>query len=576
MRRYRITVCLATALALGVMSSATAAPGDLDTRFNTNVSAANGAADQRSTSTAVQPDGSVIVVGRKDLGPGKGVSRYLPDGVPDVSFNIRTQALGLNHTSWTVAVQPDGKILVGGQFNTPAPGIMRLNPDGSIDQDFRVNTAGLIDGGVWHIQVLGNGKILVGGAFRNVNGRLGSKYFARLNADGTADAGFNATVNTSVNLDYWVQEIAVQPDGKILLGGFFQNVLPPGSAAPVSSYLVRLNSSGTVDTAFSRRVGQALNNDVESVSLQPDGRVLVAGHFSAPSPMLARFNSNGAPDTAFNNAIRPHMIANEQGYSVEALPNRIVLGGDFRPGEAPTPYVTAFTYAGQPDAAYNAAIARQPLNGLVQGITKQSDGATLLSGDFTAPSRYVARVEGDPPPAASPPVAPAAGTTAAALCTQSIYQQGKRTIRWDTRKKAYRVVSRIRIFEDAQRLCRTKLTVIYRNANTKVSLPQKSGSTLGYRKLRGKNFNAPVISWPTRKEMRFTTGDSTGENRKNARLVMVSYLKKSKAVPKNLKNIELTIVRRIPRNPAAAASTANPLFAQKSSFRAAKGWAKVG
>jgi hypothetical protein len=162
------------------------------------------------------------------------------------------------------------------------------------------------------------------------------------------------------------------------------------------------------------------------------------------------------------------------------------------------------------------------------------------------------------------------------LCTQSIYQQGKRTIRWDKRKKAYKVTSRIRIFEDTQSLCRTKLTVIYRNANTKVSLPQKSGSTLGYRKLRGKNFNAPVISWPTRKEMRFTTGDSTGENRKNARLVMVSYLKKSKAVPKNLTNIELVIVRRIPRNPAAAASTANPLFAQKSSFRAAKGWATVG
>jgi hypothetical protein len=57
---------------------------------------------------------------------------------------------------------------------------------------------------------------------------------------------------------------------------------------------------------------------------------------------------------------------------------------------------------------------------------------------------------------------------------------------------------------------------------------------------------------------------------------MVSYLKKSKAVPKNLKDIELVIVRRIPRNPAAAASPANPLFAQKSTFRSARGWAKVG
>ncbi|MEO2140430.1 MAG: delta-60 repeat domain-containing protein, partial [Thermoleophilia bacterium] len=334
-----------------------------------------------------------------------------------MSFNIRTQALGLNSTTWTVAVQSDGKILAGGQFGSPVAAIIRLNPDGSIDEDFRANTAGLFDGGVWHIEALGNGKILVGGAFENLNGRLGSKFFARLNSDGTPDAGFNSIIHGWVDLNDWVQEIAVQPDGKILLGGFFQDVHPPGAAGPVSSYLVRLNASGTVDTAFSQRVGQALNNDVESVSLQPDGRVLVAGHFSAPAPMLARFNSNGSPDTAFNDAIRPHMIANQEAYSVEALANRIVLGGDFRPGEAPTPYVTAFTYAGQPDTAFNTAIARQPLDGEVQWITKQNDGKTLLSGDFTAPSRYVARVEGDPPPAVSapnstpppgPPAAPAA------------------------------------------------------------------------------------------------------------------------------------------------------------------------
>ncbi len=181
----------------------------------------------------------------------------------------------------------------------------------------------------------------------------------------------------------------------------------------------------------------------------------------------------------------------------------------------------------------------------------------------------------------TPPAAPDPGTTTAppALtteCTQTFYQQGKRTIAWNKKKQAYKVTSRIRIYQDAQKSCRTDLTVIYRNANTKVAIPQKSGSTLGYRKLQGGNFNAPVISWPTKKEMRFTTGDTTGQNRKNARLVMVSYLKKNKAVPKKLRDIELVIVRRIPQNPAAATSSSNPLFAQRNSFGTATGWAKVG
>ena len=168
-----------------------------------------------------------------------------------------------------------------------------------------------------------------------------------------------------------------------------------------------------------------------------------------------------------------------------------------------------------------------------------------------------------------------AATAAAPLCSETFYQQAKRTIRWDSRRKAYKVVSRIRVFNDAQSRCRTKLSIIYRNANTKVSLAQKPGSSLGYRKLKGKNFNAPVISWPNKKEMRFTTGDISGQNRKNARLVLVSYVKKTKAVPKKLRDIELVIVRRIPRNPAAAKSGSNPLFAQKNSFRAGKAWAGV-
>jgi len=192
-------------------------------------------------------------------------------------------------------------------------------------------------------------------------------------------------------------------------------------------------------------------------------------------------------------------------------------------------------------------------------------GKIMTSGTYT-------------PPPAAPPTTGAATTPGATppsvgACADTFYQQANRTISWNKKRQAYRVVSRIRVFEDAPAACRTKLSMIYRSSKTKVSLAQKAGSTLGYRKLKG-NFNAPVISWPNAKEMRFTTGDTTGQNRKNARLVLVSYLKKAKNMPK-LNDIELVIVRRIPRDPRAAQSTANPLYGQKSTFGRTKAWAGV-
>ena len=161
-------------------------------------------------------------------------------------------------------------------------------------------------------------------------------------------------------------------------------------------------------------------------------------------------------------------------------------------------------------------------------------------------------------------------------CTNTFYEQAARTITWDRRRSAYRVVSRIRIFEDTQQRCRTDLAVIYRNPDSKVTLAQKSGSSLGYRRLTGRNFNAPVITWPRTREMRFTSGDVSGKGRRNARLVLVSYIRKTRSMPADPATMELLIVRRIPRDPRMAASTANPLSPQRNSLRGSIAWATIG
>ena len=123
-----------------------------------------------------------------------------------------------NGAIYAVLVQPDGKILLGGDFTTLAPNggttvprnhIARLNPDGSLDAAFNPNA----DFSVGAFAVQTDGKILVGGSFTSIGGQMRHK-FARLDATtGLADS-FNP------NPDSVVWSITLQADGKILAGDF--------------------------------------------------------------------------------------------------------------------------------------------------------------------------------------------------------------------------------------------------------------------------------------------------------------------------------------------------------------------
>lgn len=179
----------------------------------------------------------------------------------------------------------------------------------------------------------------------------------------------------------------------------------------------------------------------------------------------------------------------------------------------------------------------------------------------------------DPPPA----VASAATSALPDACTQSFLQQDARAAasrRAPNGTRAVRVVSRLRIYDDPEPACRVDLTFIFVNRKTGARIPQLPGSTLGFRRLTGKDFSAPVVGWPTAREFRFEGSDSTGLGRKDARLVLVSFVKKTASLPAQ-SNIELVVVRRIPKDPAVAPGGSNPLFAQKNGFGTAAGWATV-
>ena len=189
-------------------------------------------------------------------------------GTIDNTFAIGT---GFDSIVNSIQVQQNGKILVGGYFTSydgnPSNYIIRLNPDGTIDNSFTIGTG--FNSIVNSIQVQQNGKILVGGNFTLYDGNSAS-YIVRLNSDGTIDNTF--AIGTG--FDNTVNPISIQSDGKILAGGDFSTY--DGNSV---NRIIRLNTDGTVDNTFT--IGTGFNSFVVSIATQSDGKILVGGGFTS-------------------------------------------------------------------------------------------------------------------------------------------------------------------------------------------------------------------------------------------------------------------------------------------------------
>src|SRR5437588_11535188 len=150
---------------------------------------------------------------------------------------------------WSIALQPDGKVLVGGWAGGEAQSNpARLNANGTLDSGFRalLGGRGIPEITVYSFAVQPDAKIVIGGAFTLVNGQARTN-IARLNPDGTLDMSFYpAAAGVAWN---YVSSMVLQGDGKIVVGGQFGTL--NGEAR---SGLGRLNADGTLDTAFNPQV----------------------------------------------------------------------------------------------------------------------------------------------------------------------------------------------------------------------------------------------------------------------------------------------------------------------------------
>ncbi len=295
------------------------------------------ASDDFVSDLALLPDGRILATGAFLRRGNPIVDRVLlfdSDGFRDGDFDMDDEVP--NSSVFAVALQADGKVLIGGTFTSVGDvelgGIARINADGTVDESFSVGSGiGGDSPAVFEITVQTDGKILVGGPFETYND-VQSPALVRLNSDGSVDTSFDlGTGIASRDANFsgaWVSRIVEQSDGKILVSGQFTDV--DGNAF---RNLVRLNGSGGVDAEFDIGAGATgPGASVEGLAVQPDGRILIGGDFSEvdgnPINGIARLLASGAFDSSFDPGRGVEGEDPNTGFPVPGLVNHIEVLDD--------------------------------------------------------------------------------------------------------------------------------------------------------------------------------------------------------------------------------------------------------
>jgi uncharacterized delta-60 repeat protein len=344
-----------TALFLAFGATTSAQPGTLDDTFGTDgkVITAFGMGGDYVSSVAIQLDGRIVVAGNTDNGTDRdfALAQYNTDGTLDNSFSadgkVTTGFGTANDIGWSVAIQPDGRIVVAGNTDNGTDrdfALARYNTDGTLDNSFSVDGKVTTDFGTGNdygqsVAIQPDGKIVVAG-FTD-NGTDNDFALAKYNSDGALDNDFG--VDGKVTTVFGTgedrgQSVAIQPDGKTVVAGYTDNGTDRDFA------LARYNTDGSLDNSFG--VGGRVTTDIgtnfdtgTSVAIQPDGRIVLVGYAINGSDndfALARYNTAGTLDNSFgvNGIVTTDFGGLNQGLSVALQQDgKIVVagrvGGDF-------------------------------------------------------------------------------------------------------------------------------------------------------------------------------------------------------------------------------------------------------
>src|SRR2546423_1539536 len=288
--RVFLVFLLALTGSISAAHAAAPTPGQLDPTFVP-------APGTNDTVNAVipQPDGKVIAAGVFTFAngvPRNRIARFNFDGSLDTGFDPGTGADG----EITAAVlQSDGRIIVAGRFTSfnglTHNGICRLNANGSVDQTFGLGNG--INNAALALALQSDGRIIVGGQFSQVD--LTPRFnLARLNSDGSVDLSFDP--GNGPNGD--VNAIVIQPDGRIIIGGTFIGY----NGSPPRGGIARVLRNGALDPSFDSGVGTGGN--VFALALQHNGRIVLGGRLApysgANRNFVVRVFGGGSLEFGFN------------------------------------------------------------------------------------------------------------------------------------------------------------------------------------------------------------------------------------------------------------------------------------
>jgi len=296
-------------LAAGLPVCCFSQPGTLDSTFYADGKLITpiGNFGDWGTAIGIQSDQKIVVGGYTQNSfttSDFAVVRYLTSGDLDTAFGTNgkvTTPIETRSQGNALAIQSDGKIVLGGASDWYI-NLARYNADGSLDSSFGTGGKVVTDIEGYYserctsIQIQSDGKILAGGSAKHNSNDQPYFLLVRYNTDGTPDSTF-ATNGRAIGNMGTANSMAVQPDGKIVLGG----------SVNWSFALERYTSDGMPDSAFGTGgtviTPVAGSAEGRSVVLQSDGKILLVGtaiiSFDTAHFALARYNSNGTPDAAF-------------------------------------------------------------------------------------------------------------------------------------------------------------------------------------------------------------------------------------------------------------------------------------
>jgi uncharacterized delta-60 repeat protein len=291
-----------------------AQPGQLDTSFGTGgkVRTFNPLGSYEASGIVIQPDGK-IVLGAS--GGGIIAVRYNTDGTLDPSFGLAGMAhSALVNNVTDIQLQPDGRIvLLATSPSLPGVYVLRLNANGSPDVSFDGDGAAFIPLSGARIEahalaIQPDGRIVLTGDFQNTANFFDRDIFiARLNSNGSPDTGFGTAgvVKRSIRLTDEAHDLQLQPDGKIVIAGSSGDQLN----SDLDFLVLRLSPDGSYDNSFdgdgivlTALLPGGYDEEAYALALQADGKILAAGvTTNYGRGGIVRYYPDGSLDPSFSN-----------------------------------------------------------------------------------------------------------------------------------------------------------------------------------------------------------------------------------------------------------------------------------